>query len=120
MPPEIPEWVEGLKWIIAAGLLAFAIVGPKIFGPFIDRFKASLPPVQPNHQTTIDRNMVVVGGALADRESIMMLVQAIDRLSDSLEDVLADRKKDSEEQRARRMIADLMKEMFNQEQGRKT
>lgn len=85
-PHPEPEWFQGLQWVIAAALLALASIGPKLFGPIIERWKASLPspaPISPTiGQST---QMAIVGAAFADRDAMLQLASAMNRLADVME-----------------------------------
>lgn len=100
-----PEWFEGLKWVIAAFLIALAITGPKIFGPLLQKWKALTP--QPAY---VNEHIIGVGSALIDKESVGKLTEALHRLSDILEKKYLIEKEENDEDRLKRMVAAAIKE----------
>lgn len=101
-PQDIPTWVESLKWIFAALILAVAVVGPKLFGPFLDRFRSTRQTVAAS--TSAHTAVAVVGGALADKDSMLTLAGSIDRLCDILERKQKWEEQEEESERIERVI----------------
>ncbi len=112
---NVPEWVEGLKWIIATFLLAAAYVGPKVLAPLLMKWKAAMPPPPPQ----LGASMAVVGGALADRESIVALVAAINRLSEILEQRFQIEKAESDDDKMRKHMKELVADLVRAETTKK-
>ncbi len=113
---QAPEWVEGVKWIFAALLLAIAVVGPSILGPLINKFKQNL--AAPSNLANVGSsptiatgNMAVVGGALADKDAIIALSKSIDRLCDIMERRVQREEDKEEEDDLQRRIKEAMKEL---------
>lgn len=111
---DVPEWFEGLKWFIAAFLLACAFVGPQILGPIMNRLKASASAaVTPPH---IDKNqLAVIGGTLADKDAVFALSVSIGRLCDILEKKYKLEEEENEEAQLERKIKQAMKELAKQD-----
>lgn len=106
---DVPDWVEGLKWIFAALILAFAFVGPQIMGPMMAKIKQATP--NPASPPRVDNQMAVIGGALADKDAVYALASSIDKLTDVLEKRYKLEEEESEEAILQRRIKQAMKEL---------
>jgi hypothetical protein len=107
---NLPQWVEGLRWIIVAILISSATAGPYIFSSWI-RNRKPIEPL-PNTPTT---PMAVIGGALADRDAVFELASVINRLCDILEARYMIEKEENEEDKMRRKMRELLEELKGKE-----
>lgn len=110
----IPEWLETVKWVFAAFLLAIAIVGPKIVGPLIERWRNTLPVSSTSQLTPMP--LAIAGAVLADKDAILRLSEALNRLCDILEDRSAREEEQNQESKTREMLRRLLREMNEAEQ----
>lgn len=118
MESEIPEWVESAKWLFAAAMLALAIVGPKVFGPLIEKWRHTLPP--PSNGVLSSQHLAVVGAALADKDAVQQLALAVNRLCDIMEERIEKENELSQEAKTRRIFKELLDQMRHNEEGRHT
>lgn len=114
MEADIPTWADNLRWVVVAIMLAVAFVGPRIFSGVIHKIKEQLPPPQSSPPLG-STQLAVVGAALADRESLQALTEAIHRTADLMEARLELENQASQEAKARRMIGDLLQELRDKE-----
>lgn len=111
---NMPEWVQTLQWIGVAVLLAIAYVGPKIFGPIIERWKNAMPS---SALGTRPMPLAIAGAVLADKDAILRLSEALNRLCDVLEDRIAREEEQNEEAKTRETFRRLLKELTDAEKA---
>lgn len=108
----MPEWVEGVKWLFAAFLLAIASVGPIILGPFLKKYKDPVPPpIIPQQPSGLSNQLAVVGGALANKDSLDQLNGTLSRLCDIFEKRYQMELEESEEAKFRKKLQDALERL---------
>lgn len=112
---DAPVWFESLKWFIAAGMLAIAIVGPVIFGPIIEKLKGKSAVDHPQGDSTL----ALIGSTYAENRAIERLATAVERLCDILEDNAEVRRQQSQDARMKQFINDALDEIHKREQRNK-